>query len=254
MGEGEAAVPPGLRNGSTFSATLSTARIVLLAALGLLILSGVAFAGSEALHRDRTSVATVVSPVHRIVVNSDAGNVSISAGLTADVVIHRRDAWLVDRPDVTEHYHDGVLEIDTACGHLKAVLRCRSNLSIDAPPEVDVAIRTKSGDVDLRGLEGRADIETDSGNISTHRLEPVTVTATTDAGDVSLDLFGQPTRTQVKSDAGDVSVTVPYGMYHVDATADGGGNVKVAGVIRDDLAPHAIDAVTDVGNVTVRAR
>jgi hypothetical protein len=233
---------------------LSTARIVLIAALGLLLLSGVAFAGSEALHRDRTTIATVVSPVHKIVVTSDAGDVSISAGLTSDVVIHRQDAWLVDRPDVTERYRDGVLEIDTNCGHLKAVLRCRSNLSIDAPPAVDVAIRTRSGDVDLRGLQGRADIETDSGNISTHRLEPVTVKAMTDAGDVSLDLFGQPARTEVKSDAGDVSVTVPYGMYRVDATADSGGNVKVDGVLRDDLAPQAIDAVTDVGNVTVRAR
>jgi hypothetical protein len=247
-------VPPDAVRGSSFCAILSTVRIVLFAALGLLVLSGVAFAASEALHRDRTSIATVVSPVRKIVVDSDAGDVSIAAGLTADVVIHRKDAWLVDRPAVQERYRDGVLEIDTDCGHLKALLRCRSDLSIDAPPEVDVAVRTKSGDVTLRGLEGRADIETDSGNISTHRLNPVTVRATTDAGDVSLDLFGQPTRTEVRSDAGNVQVTVPYGMYRVDATADGGGNVKVDGVLRDDLAPQAIDAVTGVGNVTVRAR
>lgn len=233
---------------------MSTIRIVLLAALGLLVLSGAAFAASEALHRDTTSIATVVSPVHKIVVNSDAGDVAINAGLTGDVVIHRKDAWLVDRPSVHERYHDGVLEIDTACGHLKAVLRCRSDLDIDAPTEVDVAIRTKSGDVSLRGLSGRADIDTASGNISTHRLEPVTVKATTDAGDVSLDLFGAPARTEARSDAGDVQVTVPYGMYRVDASAYGGGNVKVDGVIRDDLAPQAIDAVTDVGNITVRAR
>jgi hypothetical protein len=233
---------------------LSTFRIVLSAALGLLVLSGLAFAASEALHRDRSSIATVISPVRKIVVDADAGDVNISAGLTGDVVIHRKDAWLVDRPDVHERYRDGVLEIDTDCGHLKALLRCRSDISIDAPPEVDVAIKTRSGDVSLRGLAGRADIETDSGDISTHRLEPVTVRAKTDAGDVSLDLFGQPARTEATSDAGDVDVTVPYGMYRVDATADGGGNVKVDGVLRDDLAPQAIDAVTDVGNITVRAR
>ena len=75
----------------------------------------------------------------------------------------------------------------------------------------------------------------------------------TDAGNVSLDLFGEPARTEAKSDAGDVRVTVPYGPYRVDANASG-GNVKVEGVIRDDLAPQAIDALTNVGNVTVRAR
>ena len=78
---------------------MSTVRIVLIAACGLLLLSGAAFAASEALHRDRTSTATVVSPVRMIVVDSDAGDVNISAGLTGDVVIHRKDAWLVDRPE-----------------------------------------------------------------------------------------------------------------------------------------------------------
>jgi hypothetical protein len=253
MREGVPAVPPGSGGGSTFCATLSTVRIVLFAALGLLILSGVAFGASEALHRTDETRTILTTAVHKIVVRADAGDVDVRAGLTGDVVIQRDDAWLVDRPTVKEHYRDGVLEIDTGCGHLKAVLRCRSDLQIDAPPEVDVAITTKSGDVDLRGLSGRADVQTDSGDIRTHRLEPVTVRAMTDAGDVSLDLFGQPTRTEARSDAGDVRVTVPYGPYRVDANANG-GNVKVEGLIRDDLAPQAIDALTDVGNVTVRAR
>jgi putative adhesin len=147
-----------------------------------------------------------------------------------------------------------VLTIDTRCGGLKAVLRCRSDLRIDAPPEVDVQIRTQAGDVDLRGLSGRADVETDSGDIRTQRLEPVTVRAMTEAGDVSLDLFGQPARTEAESDAGDVRVTVPYGQYRIDALADGGGNAKVEGLIRDDLAPQAIVALTDVGDIVVRAR
>jgi hypothetical protein len=232
---------------------LSTVRIVLFAALGLLILSDVAFGATEALHRTATTRTIVTSQVHRIVVHADAGDVDIRAGLTGDVAVQRHDAWLVDRPNVKETYRDGVLDIDTGCGHLKAVLRCRSDLRIDAPPEVDVTITTKSGDVDLRGLSGRANVETDSGDIRMHRLEPVTVRAMTDAGDVSLDLFGQPARTEAKSDAGDVRVVVPYGPYRVDANANG-GNVKVEGVIRDDLAPQAIDALTDVGNVTVRAR
>jgi hypothetical protein len=232
---------------------LSTARIVLFAALGLLLLSGVAFGATEALHRTQTTKAIIASPIHAIVVHSDAGDVDIRAGLTADVVLRHQDAWLVDRPDVSESLKDGVLEITTGCGHLKAVLRCRSDVRIDAPPEVDVTVETKSGDVDLRGLSGRADVQTDSGDIRTHRLEPVTMKAMTDAGNVSLDLFGEPARTEAKSDAGDVRVTVPYGPYRVDASASG-GNVKVEGLIRDDLAPQAIDALTDVGNVTIRAR
>jgi hypothetical protein len=232
---------------------VSTVRIVLFAALGLLVLSGLAFGLSEALHRTQDTRSVVSGQVRKLVVRADSGNVDVRAGLTGDVVVQRHDAWLVDRPTVHETYADGVLTIDARCGGLKAVLRCRSDLQVDAPPEIDVQIKTQSGDVDLRGLSGRADIETDSGDIRTHRLEPVTVRAMTDAGDVSLDLFGQPARTEAESDAGDVHVTVPYGQYRVDANADG-GSTKVEGLIRDDLAPQAIVALTQVGDIVVRAR
>jgi hypothetical protein len=232
---------------------VSTLRIVVWAALGLLLLSGAAFGLSEALHRTQDTGSTLANPVHKIIVQADAGDVDVRAGLTRDVMVQRHDAWLLDRPHTSERYAGGVLTIRTDCGGLKAILRCRSDLRIDAPPEVDVTVRTKAGDVDLRGLSGRADVQTDSGDIRTHRLEPVTVRASTDAGDVSLDLFGEPARTEATSNAGDVRVTVPYGPYRVDANADA-GNVKVEGIIRDDLAPQAIAALTDAGNITVRAR
>jgi Putative adhesin len=235
------------------SRAVSTARIVALAALTLLVLCGAAFLVSEVLHRDAQSNSVITGAVHRIVVNNDAGDVDIRAGLTSDVMVSRHDSWLLDRPTVSERYANGTLSISTKCGTLKAVLRCRANLVIDAPPEVDVVVRAGSGNVDLRGLSGRADIETKSGDIRTHRLNPVTVRAETDAGNVSLDLFGQPTRTMAISDAGDVRVVVPYGPYRVDANTDG-GKVKVEGVIRDDLAPQTIDAVTSAGNILVRAR
>jgi hypothetical protein len=232
---------------------VSTRRIVLLAALGLLVLSAVAFSLSEALHRTMATRSTLTSPVTRIVVKTDVGDVDVRAGLTGDVMIARRDSWLLDRPQVREHYADGVLTIETTCGGLKNVLRCRTDLRIDAPPEVDVTIRADAGDVDLRGLSGRADIQTASGDIRTHRLEPVTVRASTDGGDVSLDLFGQPARTEAHTHGGDVHVTVPYGPYRVDAST-GGGNVQVEGVIRDDLAPQAIAALTEGGDISVKAR
>ena len=232
---------------------MSTARIVALAALTLLVLSGSAFLVSELLHRDARSNTVITGAVHRIVVDSDAGDVEIRAGLTSDVVVARHDVWLLDRPTVRERYAGGTLAIATKCGGLRAVLRCRADLMIDAPPEIDVVVHAASGNVDLRGLSGRADIETKSGDISTHRLNPVTVRATTDAGNVSLDLFGQPTRAAARSDAGNVRVTVPYGPYHVDASTSG-GKVKVEGVIRDDLAPQTIAAATSAGDIVVRAR
>jgi hypothetical protein len=228
-------------------------RIVVWAALGLLVLSGVVFGLSEAFHRSVTTRTTIADPVTRMVIHADVGDVDVRAGLTGDVVVQRHDAWVVNKPEVAETYANGTLTIWTKCGGLKSILRCRSDLMIDAPPEVDVVVRSDAGDVDLRGLSGRADIQTSSGDISTHRLNPVTVRAMTDAGNVSLDLFGAPARTDARSNAGNVRVVVPYGPYRVDAATDA-GNVKVEGIIRDDLAPQAINALTDAGDITVRAR
>jgi Putative adhesin len=232
---------------------VSTVRIVLLAALGLLALCGAVFGLSELLRATDTVRSSVAVPIHRIVVRADAGDVDLRAGLTADTVIERHDRWLLRRPEVTQTVRDGTLTVNTHCGGLRAILRCRTDLVIAAPPMVDVVVRTDTGDVDVRGLNGRADIETKSGDIRTHRLEPITVKASTDAGDVNLDLTGQPARTEARSDAGDVRVVVPYGPYRVDAVTDA-GNVKVTGIIRDDLAPQAIAALTDAGDITVRAR
>lgn len=232
---------------------MSTVRIVLLAALGLLVLSGAAFGVSEALHRTTQSRAIITSPVHKIVIDGDTGDIGVRAGLTSDVIVQRKEAWTIDKPTISEHYANGVLTIKTKCGGLTQVLRCRSDLMVDAPPSVDVTVTAHAGDIDLRGLSGRTDVSTDKGDIRTHRLEPVVVRATSQGGDVSLDLFGEPARTEAESDGGDVHVTVPYGPYRVDATADT-GNVKVEGVIRDDLAPQRIAALTKVGDITVRAR
>jgi Putative adhesin len=232
---------------------VSTARIVLLAALGLLVLSGAAFGLSEALHRSEKSRTILTSRVTDIEIHADTGDVEVRAGLTGDVVINRDDAWTVDRPTIRERYANGKLEIWTRCGGLKTVLRCRSDLMVDAPPEVNVTVRADDGDIALRGLSGRADVSTDSGDIRTFRLEPIVMRARSDAGDVTLDLFGQPARTEAESNGGDVRVTVPYGPYRVDANTQA-GNVKVEGLIRDDLAPQAIAALTNAGDITVRAR
>lgn len=234
-------------------APVSTVRLVILAALGLLVLSGAAFGISEALHRTDQARATITNPVRKIVIDADIGDVAVRAGLTGDVIVQRREAWTLNRPSTSERYANGVLTIKTKCGGLTAVLRCRSDLTLDAPPEVDVTISAHQGNIDLRGLSGRTEVSTDRGDIRTHRLEPVVVRATSQGGNVSLDLFGEPARTEAESDGGDVRVTVPYGPYRVDATTES-GKVKVEGVIRDDLAPQRIAALTKMGNITVRAR
>ena len=104
------AVPRTLFGGSSVG-RVSTVRIVVLAALGLLVLSGAAF-GLPRRCTARSQTRTVITnPVRKIVVHGDAGDVAVRAGLTGDVIVQRKDAWTVDRPSISERFADGVLTI-----------------------------------------------------------------------------------------------------------------------------------------------
>ena len=232
---------------------MSTPRIAAITAAALLALCGVIVAASEGLRSSKSSRALVSEPVERIVVKTDTGDVEIRAGLTGNVVIDRKDAWILDRPEITQSVNDGTLYIESSCDGLGFFFRCETDFTIAAPSGVDVEVAGDAGDVHLKGLRGRVRVDTDSGDIDADRLEPVTLEARTDAGDVTLDLFGAPARTVVATDAGDVALIVPFGAYRVDAEADT-GEVEVAGLLRDDLAPQRITAAADAGDVSIRAR
>jgi hypothetical protein len=232
---------------------MSTPKIVAVTAAGLLLLCGVVLAASEGLRSADTARSVVNEPVERIVVKTDTGDVDIRAGLTGNVVIEREDAWLLDRPEITQSVNDGTLYIESSCDGIGFFFRCESDFTIAAPPGVDVDVAGDSSEVFLKGLRGRVAVNTDAGDIHAERLEPVTLQARTDAGDVRLDLFGAPARTVATSDAGDVEMIVPFGAYRVDVTADA-GEVEVAGLLRDDLAPQRISAAADAGDVSIRAR
>lgn len=247
-----AAPPAGVRARSV-PLRMSTVRIVLLAALGLSLLSAAVFAATEAL-RSTASERVVLEPgIERIVVRTDGGEVDIRGGLTDSVVVRRTDQWLVARPDIDQSVRDGVLEIASRCTGLAELLRCTSDLEIIAPPEADIDVEVAAGDVTLRGLRGRVAVKTALGDVEARRLDPFTLRARSDAGDVTLDLVGTPTLVDAAVQSGSVSIVVPFGSYRVDAEAES-GDVDVQGVIRDDLAPQRIVAAADRGDVSVRAR
>ena len=65
-------------------------------------------------------------------------------------------------------------------------------------------------------------------------------------------LVSAPGLIEAKSDAGDVSITVPPGSYAVETDTDA-GDEDVSGIVNDPSAANRIDARTDAGDVTIRA-
>jgi DUF4097 and DUF4098 domain-containing protein YvlB len=192
--------------------------------------AGVALGAKGVLWNKQTKHERIAVPVHRIVVDGNAGNVEVTTG-GSDVEVKRTTSWLFSKPTVRVYVSNGVLHLESHCGH--GVL-CATDFRVRAPTGVAVEVDTNAGDVTVKGAPGNVSAEVDAGNID-------------------LDLARAPQRIDAESNAGDVHVAVPRGTYAV-STHTNAGDESVRGLVRYDLAAHTIRASTDAGDITVEGR
>jgi hypothetical protein len=231
---------------------LSTPRLVLLVSGVLLVVCGVAVGVSEALTHDRTTLATVRRHIERVIVHADTGNVHLEGTESPRVMVREQLRWMWSRPRVVTSVDGSTLTVSGSCPDSGPLNRCKADLDLAIPFDADVIVQGDSGDITAERLAGHIELRTDSGNLSGRELNPISVSAITDAGNVDLDFSTQPVSVQANSDSGNVDVTVPAGgEYRVDATTDA-GDVEVRGVLRNDRALRSISATADAGDVTVR--
>jgi DUF4097 and DUF4098 domain-containing protein YvlB len=233
---------------------LSTPRLVLLLTGVLLVVCGAAVGASEALTHERTTTATIARHIERVVVRADTGHVNLSGSEGVRVKVRESLRWMWRKPRVSTHVEGSTLTVSADCPGSSTLNRCKADLDLAIPFDADVVVKGDSGDISAERLAGHLELTTDSGNVAGRDLNPTTVKATTDAGNVDLAFSTQPVSVHANSDSGDVDVTVPAGgEYRVDATT-AAGDVTVQGILRNDHAGRSITATADAGDVTVRGR
>lgn len=233
---------------------LSTPRLVLLVFGVLLVVCGVSVGVSEAFKHDRTTTTTIDRHIERVVVRAGTGQVHLEGTEGQRVKVREQLQWLWRQPDVHTRLRGATLTVTASCPDTGPVNRCKADLDLAIPFDADVVVQGNSGDISAERLAGHLRLTTDSGDVSGRDLNPISVTATTNAGDVDLGFTTQPVSVSANSNSGDVLVTVPAGdEYRVDATT-AAGDVTVEGVLRNDRALRSISATADAGDVTVRGR
>jgi DUF4097 and DUF4098 domain-containing protein YvlB len=233
---------------------ISTPRLILLVALVLAAVCGVAVGASEAFKHDVTTTAMVERHIDRVIVHADAGDVRLQGTSAPRVTVREDLQWLLSRPSVRMSVNGGTLTVRGSCPNSGAVNRCKADLELAIPFDADVVVQSDAGDVSAERLAGHLELATDTGDVSGDDLNPTSVRATTDAGDVGLQFTTEPVTVTASSDAGDVDVSVPIGgEYRVDATTNA-GDVTVSGIVRNDRARRSISASADAGDVAVVGR
>jgi DUF4097 and DUF4098 domain-containing protein YvlB len=233
---------------------ISTPRLIVLVALVLTAVCAVTVGASEALKHDRTTMATIERHIDRVVVHADAGDVRLQGTDAPRVTVREQQQWLFSRPQVHMSLDRGTLTVQGSCRNSGPMNRCKADLELAIPFDADVIVQSDAGDVSAERLAGHLELATDTGNVDGRDLNPAVVRATTNAGDVGLRFTTEPVRVTASSDAGAVDVVVPVGgEYRVDATTNA-GDVKVAGIVRNDRSRRSIRATADAGDVTVLGR
>lgn len=231
---------------------LSTPRLVLLVGGVLLVVCGVALGVSEVLTHSRTQTEVVARHIERVVVRAGTGNVHLEGTESARVMVREDLRWMWNEPRVSTRVNGSTITVSASCPESGALNRCKADLDLAIPFDADVVVTGDSGDITADRLAGHVDLRTDSGDVRADRLNPISVRARTNAGDVDLGFSTQPVAIHANSNSGDVHVNVPQGgEYRVDATTKA-GDVDVRGVIRNDRATRTISATADAGNVTVK--
>jgi len=224
---------------------------LLVAGSGLVLLVVAAVMGAWWVASGETRITTyrVLGSLNAIELDLGEADVDIAGGARV-VEVRRTDEYAFGQaPRERRAVSGGVLRIGSSCAET-VVGSCRSAYRIAVPDNVQVTLRTTSGQVGVDGLNGSARIATGAGPIAVRAFCGFSLSASSSSGDVRAATDCSPDSVELRSGSGDVRADVPAGRYSVEA-ASGSGAVRVAGVVAADDASFRIQVVSASGDVAV---
>jgi len=168
------------------------------------------------------SKRVALGPEAHIVIESIAGDLRLVGWDNAELL-----AKVDDEKDLTLQQDGDTVTID-----------CRDDLSLNVPQKASLHVQSVDGDMSVRGLAGRLDVDTVNGDVAMRDVRDVAIG--TIASDFSLR--GAQGDVLVKSVGGDASLRDVDGSLTLDSVSDDlavrglGGNLKVD--VNEDVVVH----------------
>jgi hypothetical protein len=215
---------------------------------------------------ERTSTFTPATA--RFQVDADTGDVALSPSSDGQVHVRTVVRHGLGEPELIEESTPAGLRLDVDCNDGLAT-RCDVEYTVEVPPAYEVVIGGTagdvtasritgpltvdrlSGDIAVYDLTGPLDLRSRTGEITGDALRSEVLRATSDTGDVRLELLTPPRSVDITTAAGEVDLAVPVGAtYRVDAGTDAGEENVLVPVDPASDRVLRIDSIT--GDVNVR--
>jgi hypothetical protein len=190
-----------------------------------------------------------VSGRPQIVVEADDGNVIVNAGAASQVAVRVQViGWRLD--------DDVKVGASQSGNRIEITVRKRSGfaglfgshsirITLSAPPESDLALHTKDGNVEISDIRGRQQLRTGDGNITLRGVEGA---VSCDTGDGNIHAEGRFDEFNARTGDGNIDARVRAGskMSGGWSISTGDGNVRLE--LPSSLAAN-LDAHTGDGHV-----
>ncbi|MFF4950841.1 DUF4097 family beta strand repeat-containing protein [Streptomyces chattanoogensis] len=207
-----------------------------------------------------TDDAAVPEKITTVRLDTGSGGVTLRGGKGGGkVAVHRSVTHHGDRPEGATHRVEGGVLVLGGCGK-----DCSVTYTVDLPAGLPVSgettngavrltkvgkvdVTTGSGDIDLDGVAGTADVRTSNGRITGHGLSGGGITARTSNGEIDLSP-ATPQSIRAETSNGAITVKVPKAAYRVTIHTDNGD--KNLTVPNDPSGRFHLDLTTSNGSIT----
>jgi hypothetical protein len=178
----------------------------------------------------------VPGKVTGLVVRGEVGNIKVVPGSVTRIVA--TEQWNLEAPKLRHTLRDGLLRVSAPCPRTTGIVdlglnNCAVGFVITVPRDVTVDARDSVGDILTRDLRGPESLHSDVGNVVVDNV--------------------RATEIKASSSTGDVSLTVPAGVYAVDVHSDI-GDAHVRGITVQSDAARKLTARTDTGDIRIIGR
>jgi DUF4097 and DUF4098 domain-containing protein YvlB len=201
------------------------------------ILSAESFTRKESREFNADSIQKVDLKIHagNVDVSSwDQSTVAIDVELVTKASNQAEADEIIDATELTFSEEEGVLEVvikskgkknSSWFGFVNNSITAKANITLKAPADMDIQLKTGAGDVSVDGLKGTSTFGTGSGEVTGSNLSGQ-LRATSGSGQIKLE--GVSGNVSVRTGSGDVRIREIEGSLEAGT---GSGNIKASGQI-----------------------
>jgi hypothetical protein len=250
------------------ASTMSAERRYGIAISVALILGGVYWALTSLSENTKTSHQTYPVVGTALSIDTSSTDVQVHSGDVKEITVDRKFERNALGSDPKDKYGNGKLEISgSGCGFLS--FGCDTDYVVTVPKDLDVTIKTSSGDLKVIGLGGSTTLESSSGKIEVQNLSgnlslesssgdleaagltSGSVTSKSSSGSIELGFRTAPTTVDVTTSSGDASVRLPEGDETYKVETDSKSGDENAEVKIDPAATRTIRVKSSSGDAVV---